>query len=202
MSLVLHGVAGSRAIRCLWMLEELGLPFTHIPLDFRGQTREPKFLHINPNGHIPVLEDGPLVVWESMAINLHLARSADGPLAPADPAEDAHCLMWSFWAVNEIERECVAILLHREALPVARRKPEAAQKAAGRLHAPLAVLQAHLAQHGFLVATRFTVADLNVAAILAWARPEIDLLAGYPAIHAWLEAAQHRPAYLRAIARS
>lgn len=202
MRLVLHGVAGSRAIRCLWMLEELGLAFTHLPVDFRGQTREPEFLHVNPNGRIPVLEDGALVIWESMAINLHLARRAGGPLAPCGTAEEAQCLMWSFWAVNEIERDCVAILLHRQALPAARRKPEAAQKAAGRLRAPLAVLEARLAQHGFLVATRFTVADLNVAAILAWARPEIDLLAGYSAIHAWLEAALSRPAYLRALARS
>ncbi len=200
MSLVLHGVAASRAIRCLWMLEELGLPFTHVPVDFRGQTREPGFLRLNPNGHIPVLEDDGLVVWESIAINLHLARRAGGPLAPAGAAEDARCTMWSFWAVNEIERECVAILLHRQALPAARRKPEAAHKAAGRLRAPLAVLEAHLAQHGFLAAPRFTVADLNVASILAWARPEGDLLAATPAVHAWLEAALRRPACLRALA--
>ena len=125
MRLTLHGIAGSRAIRCLWMLEELGVPYTHVPTDFRGQTRTPEFLALNPNGHIPVLQDDDLVVWESLAINLYLARRCGGLLAPDGHAEDAACLMWSFWAANAIERECVAILLHREALPEERRKPEA-----------------------------------------------------------------------------
>ena len=49
MQLTLHGIAGSRAIRCLWMLEELGVPYTHVPTDFRGQTRTPEFLSTHPS---------------------------------------------------------------------------------------------------------------------------------------------------------
>ena len=201
MRLTLHGIAGSRAIRCLWMLEELGVPYTHVPTDFRGQTRTPKFLALNPNGHIPVLQDGDLVVWESLAINLYLARRCGGPLAPLGHEEDAACLMWSFWAANEIERECVAILLHREALPEERRKPEAARQAEGRLRAPLQVLEDHLTRQSFLAAERFTVADINVASILAWARPANALIAAFPAVSAWLDGALARPSWLRATSR-
>ena len=201
MRLTLHGIAGSRAIRCLWMLEELGVPYTHVPTDFRGQTRTPKFLALNPNGHIPVLQDGDLVVWESLAINLYLARRCGGPLAPDGHAEDAACLMWSFWAANEIERECVAILLHREALPEERRKPEAARQAEGRLRGPLQVLEGHLAHQSFLASARFTVADLNVASILAWARPATGLIAAFPAVSAWLDGALSRPTWERANSR-
>jgi len=195
MQLTLHGIAGSRAIRCLWMLEELGVPYTHVPVDFRGQTRTPEFLALNPNGHIPVLQDGDLVVWESLAVNLYLARRCGGPLAADGHAEEAACLQWSFWAVNEIERECVAILLHREALPEERRKPDAARQAEGRLRGPLKVLEAHLSQHDYLAASRFTVADLNVASILAWAKPAPDLIAAFPSVSAWLEAALSRPSW-------
>ena len=201
MGLVLHGVSSSRAIRCLWMLEELGLAFQHVAVDFRGQTRSREFLALNPNGRIPVLEDDGLVLCESLAVNLHLARRAGGPLSAHDAAEDARCLMWSFWAANEIERDCVAILLHREALPPERRKLDAARQAEGRLRAPLKVLEAHLQAQGFLAASRFTVADLNVAAILAWSRPAHDLLTPYPATIAWLTTALQRPAYARALAR-
>ena len=201
MGLVLHGIAGSRAIRCLWMLEELGLPYQHVAVDFRHQTRSREFLALNPNGRIPVLEVDGLVVCESLAINLHLARRACGPLSAHDAAEDAQSLMWSFWAVNEIERDCVAILLHRQALPPERRKAEAARQAEGRLRAPLAVLEAHLQAQEFLAAPRFTVADLNVAAILAWSRPALDLLTPFPATTAWLNAALQRPAYARALLR-
>lgn len=198
MRLKLHGIAGSRAIRCLWMLEELGVPYTHVPVDFRGQTRTADFLALNPNGHIPVLQDGELVVWESLAINLYLARRCGGPLAPVGHEEDAACLMWSFWAANEIERECVAILLHREALPEERRRPEAARQAEGRLREPLKVLEEHLARRSFLAAARFTVADLNVASILAWARPATALMADFPAVSSWLESAIGRPSWGRA----
>ncbi len=198
MPLTLHGIAGSRAIRCLWMLEELGVPYTHVPVDFRGQTRTAEFLALNPNGRIPVLQDGELVVWESLAINLYLARRCGGPLAPVGHEEDAACLMWSFWAANEIERECVAILLHREALPEERRRPEAARQAEGRLREPLKVLEEHLARRSFLAAARFTVADLNVASILAWARPATALMADFPAVSSWLESAIARPSWGRA----
>jgi glutathione S-transferase len=184
------------------MLEELAVPYTHVPVDFRGQTRTDSFLALNPNGRIPVLEDGALVVWESLAINLYLARRCGGPLAPAENAEDAACLMWSFWAANEIERECVGILLHREALPAERRKPEAARQAEGRLRAPLQILDTHLERQSFLAAPRFTVADLNVAAILAWARPAPDLIAAYPCVATWLDQALARPAWARANART
>jgi glutathione S-transferase len=201
MQLTLHGIAGSRAIRCLWMLEELGVTYAHVPVDFRGQTRTAEFLALNPNGHIPVLQDGDLVVWESMAINLYLARRCGGPLAPAGHEEDAACLTWSFWAANEIERECVAILLHREALPEERRKPEAARQAEGRLRGPLEVLEKHLAHRSWLAASRFTVADLNVASILAWARPAAALIAAFPAVSAWLGNALARPSWASANAR-
>lgn len=198
MRLTLHGIAGSRAIRCLWMLEELGVPYTHVPVDFRGQTRTADFLALNPNGHIPVLQDGDLVVWESLAINLYLSRRCGGPLAPVGHEEDAACLMWSFWAANEIERECVAILLHREALPEERRRPEAVRQAEGRLREPLKVLEYHLARQSFLAAARFTVADLNVASIIAWARPSRELIASFPAVSAWLDQALARPSWGRA----
>ena len=184
------------------MLEELGLAYRHVPTDFRAtsplNSRSAEFLAINPNGHVPVLDDDGLIVWESMAINLYLVRKFAGPMSPASLDEEARVLMWSFWVVNECERDCVAILLHRAAMPEARRVPASASKAAGRLKQPLRVLEAALLKAPFLAADRFTVADLNVAAVLAWARPEAGLLESFPAVEAWLVAALARPAALRA----
>ena len=201
MAITLYGVPLSRAGRPLWMLEELGLAYRHVPTDFRAtsplNTRTAEFLAINPNGHVPVLDDGGLIVWESMAINLYLARKNISPLSPADLNEEARALMWSFWVVNECERDCVAILLHRAALPEAKRVPASASQAAGRLNQPLRVLEAALSKAPFLAAERFTVADLNVAAVLSWARPEADLLAAFPAVSAWLADALARPAASR-----
>ena len=104
MSLKILGIAASRAVRPLWAALELGVPFEHVPTPYQGgATRTPEFLALNPNGHIPVLVDqrpeGPVVVWESMACALYLARvhgRADGQgLAPSSPREEAEALRWS-----------------------------------------------------------------------------------------------------------
>ena len=78
----LYGVPRSRALRSLWMLEELGLPYENVKITPAADTRTPEFLRINPNGHVPVLQEDGLTLCESMAINLYLARKYDKGLWP------------------------------------------------------------------------------------------------------------------------
>jgi glutathione S-transferase len=197
MALTLYGIAHSRALRSLWMLEELGVPYTHVPTDFRGGTRTPEFLAINPNGRVPTLDDDGLIIWESMAVNLHLARKFGGPLAPNGLAEEAQVTMWSFWVMTECERDAMTVLLHGAILPPEKRNAQFARDAANHLKTPLRVLEAHLAQRDFVAADRFTVADLNLASILLGVRAASQLLDVHPRVQAWLTAALARPAYLR-----
>lgn len=122
MTLSIHGIAASRALRPLWAATELGLNFKHVPTPYQGgATRTPEFLALNPNGHIPVVVDarpeGEVVVWESMACALYIARhhgAADGvSIAPATPREDAEALRWSFWVMSECEADALSWLMHR-----------------------------------------------------------------------------------------
>ena len=205
MGLKVYGIAASRASRVLWMLEELGVPYEHEKTDYRGgATRRPEFLAINPNGHIPVLLDSDVVVWESMAINLYLARRFGGPLAPADNAEEAQVLRWTFWAVTECEKDALTILMHRAAMPADKRDPALAEQAEKRLAVPLRVLEQHLADRTWIAADRFTVADLDVASVLAWALPARELMAAHPKVATWLARCLERPAQMkvRAMARA
>ena len=212
MSLTLYGIAASRAVRPLWVAHELGLTFAHVPTPYQGgATRTPEFLVINPNGRIPVVVDhrpagegGDIVVWESMACALYLARqhgAADGvSLTPATAREEAEALRWSFWTVNELEKDALTVLMHRVAMPPEQRKPELAAAAERRLHVPLRVLEAHLAAQqargqAHLAADRFTVADVCVASVLAWVRAARELMEGYPLASAWLDACLDRPAH-------
>ena len=208
MSLTIHGIAASRAIRPLWAATELGLAFTHVPTPYAGgATRTPEFLALNPNGHIPVVVDarpeGEVVVWESMACALYVARHhgvADGhSITPANPAEDADALRWSFWAVTECEADALTVLMHRMAMPADRRKPELAEAAEKRLAVPLRVLEQHLAVRqargqSHLAAERFTIADLCVASVLNWARPAKALMEAHPLVHDWIVRCMARPA--------
>jgi glutathione S-transferase len=211
MALKIYGISASRAARPLWAALELGLTFEHIAMTYKaGATRTPEFLALNPNGHIPLLEDerpeGQVTVWESMACALYIARvhgQADGQsITPATPREEAEALRWSFWTVSELESDALAVLMHRMAMPEDQRKPELADKAESRLKVPLQVLEKHLlAQNAngqaYLAANRFTVADVCVASVAHWIRPAPDLLAQFPAVSSWLHACMARDAQKR-----
>ena len=205
--LTIYGVYRSRASRNLWLAGELGLPFRHVPViqsyrladpgavDAPLHTRSPAFLAVNPNGHIPVADDDGLVLHESLAINLHLARHHGGPLGPADAAEDGLMGMWSLWAATEVEPHSIQVLYHLAAKPVADRDPVLAAASVEALRAPFAVLDRALAATGFAVGGRFTVADINLSEVVRYAMPAPELFAPNPALSAWLQACHARPAF-------
>jgi glutathione S-transferase len=207
-SLTIYGTAASRAARPLWVAEELQLAYDHVPLHYLGGgTRSADFLRINPNGHIPVLDDDGVVVWESMACALYLAdrfRPAGvDPMGAIGPAEQAELLRWSFWAVTECEKDALAFVMHSALMPAERRKPALALDAERRLVRPLGVLEQHLLQQQarqsgpvFLAGQRFTVADVCVASVLAWVRSATGLMGPCPTVQDWLARCLTRPAFL------
>jgi glutathione S-transferase len=212
MSLKIYGIGASRASRPLWAAIELGLSFEHSPIHYQGgATRTAEFLALNPNGHIPVLEDtradGKVTVWESMACALYLAKvhgKADGQsITPSTPQEEADALRWSFWTVTEVEKDALTVLMHRMVMPADQRKPDLADAAEQRLRVPCRVLEAHLIAQSksgskYLSANRFTVADLCVASVLVWAKTSELLMSEFPHVKAWLETCVARPAFSQA----
>jgi glutathione S-transferase len=195
----IYGNAHSRALRCFWAALELGVEFEQVPVP-SGEPRPPDFLAINPNGRVPAMVDGDLVLFESMAINWYLAKKAGGPLAPASLAEEAETLKWCFWAVNECETAANAVLRHRFLLPEGSRDETVAEKAASDLEKPLAVFDRALAGKDYLVGDRFTIADLCVANVLSWAKAGRIGLESHPNVQRWLRACLKRPAQKAALA--
>src|SRR5262245_47431320 len=196
MALTIYGSPMSRAFRVLWMARELGLQYESVPLDPRaGDTRKPDYLKINPNGHVPAIVDGDYVLWESLAINLYLAKKHGGPLAPADLAEEGKALAWSMWALTELE-DNIAPLVQSVLMPP-ERKPDAArvERAKEGLNAPLRVLDAALAQSQYLLGSRFTVADLNVVGVVAGLRIANFDVGAWPNVRAWLATCTGRKAF-------
>ncbi|WP_135468259.1 glutathione S-transferase family protein [Crenalkalicoccus roseus] len=205
--LTIYGVYRSRASRNIWLAEEIGLPYRLVPViqayrlpdpdapDAPLHTRSAEFLRINPNGHVPAMVDGELVLHESLAINLYLAKRYGGALGPADVAEDGLMTMWSFWAATEAEPHALEVLTHRAARPPAERDPAAAAAAVAALRAPFAVLDRALAGKDHLVGGRFTVADINVAEVLRFALPAPELFEAVPNVRRWLAACHARLAF-------
>jgi len=196
MTLKIYGVARSRAFRTLWMAKELGLDYDHVKVDFAtGETRTPAHLALNPNGHIPVIAEDGFVLWESMAINLYLAKKHSlGRLYPTRPEDEARAWQWSFWGMTEVERPVLTALFNRAILPEDKRDAAAADSAERMLAQPLKVLDGVLGRGTNLLGDNFTVADLNVASILSWARPANVNVAPFPKVAEWLKNCAERPA--------
>jgi glutathione S-transferase len=195
--LKLYGTSKSRSARSLWALEELGQKYEHIPVE-TTQVKSPEHLKRNPNGHVPVLEDDGMLLWESMAINLYLAEKyGKAPLWPSATDQHAKVYQWSFWGMTEIEPRLMAVLINRMFLPPDQRDEKAATQAIEGIKAPLKVLDDAVKAHGHLLGNDFTIADLNVAAVLSFAMiAKVDFSA-VPAAQAWLAKCLGREANTR-----
>ena len=194
-AITLYGHPYSRAHRVMWMLKELGLPFGHIPTGFQdGGTKQAEFLAINPNGRVPVLVDGDVTIFESLAINLYLSRKYGGATAADGLVEESLATQWSFWVVTEIEKPLLFAAANLMLFGEEGRSEADAAIGIAKLDRPCRVLEAHLATQNYLLGDRFTVADINVAGpmtLIAIAGVPIDR---YPRMAAWLDRCLERPA--------
>ena len=205
--LTIYGVSRSRASRNIWLAYELGIPFKHVPViqHYRLKeplpagvvhTKSPEFLKVNPSGHIPSIDDDGLVLHESLAINLYLAKKHGGPLAPANVAEDGEMAMWSMWALTErVGTPAHASGGGFEAMTLAFMQSGEKAEILKALKGPFAVLDRALAKTGWLVGGRFTVADVNVAEIVRYAAGAKSLFAANPNVKKWYDACVGRLAY-------
>jgi glutathione S-transferase len=191
----IYGPTASRAARALWIAHELGIPFEHVGMEMKD-LKTPEYLKVNPNGKVPTLVDGDFKLFESMAINLYLAKrfNKDG-FWPSSPEDQARCYQWSFWGMTEIEKPLLTVLIDMFMTAPDKRKPEAVAEAQKTLPKPFAVLNAALEGHEYLLGSNFTVADLNLASILSWSKPIKYDFKPYPNVGAWLDRCLSRPSY-------
>jgi glutathione S-transferase len=202
MTLRIYGIAASRAIRALWMAEELGIPYEHVPIHYRDDPdgplgkNDPGFRRANPLGRVPAIDDDGFGLSESMAINLYLARKHGRGLWPATIEGEGLAFQWSFFAVTEIDPAINEWARHAIVLPEAERDPKVAAAALDKLQPPLAVVDAALARRPWLAGDAFTVADLNLSAAMFRAR-RMDH-AARPNLARWLGDCFARPAARRA----
>ena len=188
----IYGIARTRAFRALWIAKELGIDYEHIPIEIGAAgARQPDYLAINPNGRLPAIEDDGFVLWESLAITLYLAKK-HGRLYPTTLEGEAKAWQWSLWSVQEVDRGVNIWSLHAVRLPPEDRDPQRLAEALKVIEAPFRVLDSALTGRSYLLSNDFTVADLNVAAVISRA---IDMdLAATPRLGDWLRRCLERPA--------
>lgn len=198
--LTIYGAKMSRAARCMWLLEELGIPYRQVLVP---DTKASSYLAINPMGKVPALVDGDFVLTESVAINAWLAGRQPTALLPVDPLVRARIDQWTSWVITEVEFHFTVMVREVRRATQAGEAPDGALVAAclASIAATLDVLEAHLAQgRDWVAGEDFTLADINVAFPVAMLAPRLDL-ARIPHVAAWLERCTKRPAWQRVMAR-
>jgi glutathione S-transferase len=193
----IHGSARSRALRTLWMVLELGIPYEHDDLLPRSPgTKTPEFLALNPNARVPVIEDDGFVLYESMAINFYLAKKHNSRLYPSDLESEALTLQWSFWETDRLDRQLVNYVNHTSGLPEAERNKAVADSAWAEIVPAMDALNGVLGKTLWLAGPEFSLADLNVAAAM-YRGLSMDL-SKWPAVRDWLTRCWDRPAAKKA----
>ncbi len=186
MTLTLYG-KGGRTFRSLWMLEEAQQPYQHQLVDWsKGESHTAKFLTINPNGKVPVLDDNGLILFESLAINYHLARTYASTLWVQSVQQESLATQWLAWGMGELEGPHDA----------ANRLQQAVDQ--DRSRRALTVLQQTLDSQPYLLGDRFTVVDLNTSCLLL--RPQYrPLVQQHSDLSEWFKRCIKRAALARAM---
>ena len=177
----LYHCADARSFRALWALEELQLPYKLHLLPFPPRVREPSYLDVNPLGTIPLMIDGDTCLTESAAIVQYLAVKY-GPTPLAVTPEEAGYGAWLNWlhfGEATLTFPQTLVLRYRMLEPPERRLPQAADDYAQWFHSRLRHVERALADREWLVADRFTMADISVGYALLLAK-SLKIDDGFP----------------------
>jgi glutathione S-transferase len=197
--ITLYGSANSSAGRCIWLLEELNVPYEQKELDMKAREQKSEwFLKLNPNGKVPVVVDGELVLWESFAINHYLAEKYKPELLGRILEDKARVAQWSWWGALHVQKYFDAIL-YFVLFNVGTK--EHAIKAGEDVKPYLVVLEAHLSERDFVVGKEFTLADLNLGSIINIGIGLNYDFSPYPSIMAWMGRLKTRPAMISLLAK-
>jgi glutathione S-transferase len=190
----IYGERLSRAERVLWAADECGLQYEHIPVPVSGERTE-ALLAINPDGAIPTLDDDGLVLTQSWAINLYLARKYGGDLASRDAQEEANILRWTFWAACDVEAAILDTILATGMIPDTDYDPGRITKNEAVLQRPIAAINRWLEDNKYVVGSRFTIGDLNAVSIVSWLALTGFNFDNFEATKAWIDRCTQRPLF-------
>jgi glutathione S-transferase len=166
-ALKIYGIPKSRAVRVIWMAEELAIPYEIVPVTMADKAHKaPAYTAVNPNARLPAIDDNGFRMSESLGINLYLAKK-NGKFYPKTIGGEAQAWQWSLWTVFEIDKQVNDWAAHDHVLPEGQRDPAKLKAALEVLSVPFGVLDGVLAKQPYLVTPdQFTAADLNVASAL------------------------------------
>ena len=174
--------------KVLWCLAELDVPYERVDAGLAyGRNNEPWYLALNPNGRVPLLQDGDFSLWESNTIVRYLAaKHGLGTLCPKSLDTRAHAERWMDWQLSVLVQPVSIVFWNLIRTPATGSDHAAVAKATAEANHAAAILDGHLAKHDFVAGPRFTMGDIPVGATVhRWlALPGVQR-PPLPALKAW-----------------
>jgi glutathione S-transferase len=174
--------------KVLWCLAELGVPYARIDAGLEhGKNDEPWYLALNPNGRVPLLQDGAFNLWESNTIVRYLAsKHGEGTLCPASPEARALAERWMDWQLSTLIQPVSIVFQNLFRRPVEQRDAAAIARNTAEANRAVALLDAHLATQPYVAGETFTMGDIPVGAVAhRWLEiPDIER-PPFAAVRAW-----------------
>jgi glutathione S-transferase len=183
--------------KVMWGIGELGLPHERIDIAGKfGMNKEPAYLALNPNGLVPTLEDGDMVLWEGNTIVRYLASlHGKGTLEPADPKARAHASQWMDWQLSVLGPAIHETFWGLVRTPPQMRNLAAIEASKAKTTAAIQILDAQLAKTAYVAGDAFSMGDIPVGIFgyrfhaLVPERPPL------PHFERWYQALAARPAF-------
>ncbi|WP_421867146.1 glutathione S-transferase family protein [Motiliproteus sp.] len=194
------GYPNTRSLRVTWLLEELGLDYDYHLVDLaKAEHHSDRYRAINPNGKVPAITDGELVMFESAAIASYLAdKYGDNRMIPEiGTLERGLYEQWNRFAVCELEQPLWTIAKSKFALPKEHRVAQIQPTCEWEFQRALQVLSQGLGEQDYLVGNRFSAADILTAQTLQWGTLFKQAIE-QPNLQAYRERLLARPAVARA----
>lgn len=194
---ILGRKTSSNVQKVLWCCAELGIPFTREDRGGPfGGTREPDYLRLNPNGLVPTVIDGDLVLWESNSVVRYLdIRYGGGVLLPTEPGPRALAERWMDWTLSTATRPMATVLWQVIRTSEAERDHAALAAAVEAWTQAMTILDGHLAENAYTGGEAFGAGDICLGSIVyRWFALPIDR-PDLPHLAAWYGRLAERPAF-------
>jgi glutathione S-transferase len=184
--------------KVMWCVAELGLAHERMEAGLQhGRNREEWYLAMNPNGLVPLIEDGSFSLWESNAIVRYLCAKHDyGGLCPESVRDRADAERWMDWQLSRLARPVNIVFWDLIRAPEGERDVRRVERYVRESNEMLGLLERHLEGREYVALDRFTMADIPVGATAhRWlALPGVERPA-FPALERWYRRLTERPAY-------
>jgi glutathione S-transferase len=187
----------SNVQKVMWAIGELGLAYERIDMGMEfGGNDQPDYLALNPNGLVPTLQDGDLILWESNTIIRYLAnRYGTGTLEPADPKTRALASQWMDWQISVFLPAASAAFFGLVRTPPEQRDLTAIARSQTQSVAAATIFDAELSRHSFTAGDTFSMADIPMGIRIYRFRQLVPQRPPFPNIERWYASIEKRSAF-------